>query len=255
MTSGANLAGISHSLVSARRAAKALPGFPGELPTSFADAYRVQAMSRADWSDPVAGWKVGGVAPALQDVYGATHLTGPIFRSAIYVADSSGLSNDMPVFVGGFAAVEAEFIYQFGETSDADRLFVGAEVASSILPDINGIGPLAVVCEFGNNNGLVVGQEIADWQTADIGPVEVTCHIDDVQVGQKIVPDIRAAIAPAIAFFVDHAARHDIVLEPGTYVATGAITGIHEAEAGASSVLRYGELGSVDLTLVQAQPA
>ncbi len=94
----------------------------------------------------------------------------------------------MPVFAEGFAAGEAEFLLRIGapppagktsftleETADLiDAVHVGIEIASSPLGAINEIGPIAVVSDFGNNNGLVVGPEIADWRASGFEQWEVT---------------------------------------------------------------------------------
>ncbi|MBP0651976.1 hypothetical protein J8J40_33435, partial [Mycobacterium tuberculosis] len=78
------------------------------------------------------------------------------------------------VYVNGFAALEAEFAARFatdlkpgpnGFTPDVilaalAGLHAGAEIASSPLPTLNDIGPLAVVSDHGNNAGAVVGPEL-----------------------------------------------------------------------------------------------
>ena len=38
----------------------------------------------------------------------------------------------------------------------------GIEVASSPIPDINALGPTVIAADFGNNNGLLLGPELAD---------------------------------------------------------------------------------------------
>ena len=85
----------------------------------------------------------------------------------------------MPIYAGGFAAVEAEFILELGravhpserEYPDADlidlvsSLFVGAEIASSPMAAINKLGPTCVVSDFGNNAGLLLGPAVANWSS------------------------------------------------------------------------------------------
>ena len=75
---------ISKRLVAARRSGRALPDFPGELPSSLSEAYAVQSASISRWSDEVAGWKVGGVPPELRSTLGAPRLAGPIYRSSVF---------------------------------------------------------------------------------------------------------------------------------------------------------------------------
>ena len=242
---------LSSELVSARRRAHALAGFPGTLPDSFADAYAVQNLSREAWHDKAVGWKVGGVPPDFIEHFGETHLTGPIFAQSVKHVENDG-HVDMPVFTGGFAAIEPEFIVELGTSPEHDRLFIGAEIASSPLPAINTIGPIAVICDFGNNNGMIIGPEIPNWQAEYDGPLTAECLIDGEQVGSREVADITATPKRSIAFLRDHAARYAIDLPTGTFISSGAITGIHEAVAGARSRISFGPFGAFELTLVPA---
>ena len=82
----------------------------------------------------------------------------------------------------GFAAGEAEFLLRIGSTPPAGKseysldetadlieaVHVGIEVASSPLGTINELGPIAVISDFGNNNGLVIGPEVNDWRQSGL---------------------------------------------------------------------------------------
>ena len=152
----------------ARRQARALPGFPGTLPATLAEAYACQDAAIRLWPDRVVGWKVGYIAPARRDVEGDDRVTGPIFQAAVW-PDQPGRSLAFPVFVGGFAAVEAEYVFRLNEDAPANRLHwsaeqaaelastlhIGVETAGSPMAMINELGPTAVVADFGNNAGLV----------------------------------------------------------------------------------------------------
>lgn len=248
------LLAISETLTGARQAATALPGFPGELPETFAEAYEIQRLSRVAWPDQVAGWKVGGVPSAFIEHFNATRLTGPIFASSV-VRVSQGQSAKMPVFDGGFGAIEPEFIVELGETRAHDRMFIGAEIASSPIPAINDVGPIAVISDFGNNNGLLLGPEIEDWKTISPCDTVVETHIDGKLIASRTLDSFWADAGKALSFMIDHARTHEIELTPGTFVSTGAITGVHEAGVGAKSTLDFGQFGNLELTLVKAEPA
>ncbi|RDC59110.1 2-oxopent-4-enoate hydratase [Alteripontixanthobacter maritimus] len=229
---------------------RALPGFPGELPATLDEAYDVQDASRAKWPDRVAGWKVGGVPRAFLSRFDAKWLCGPIFEQSVVQVDSNKRAQ-MPVFTSGFAAIEPEFVLRMGETGDDDRLFIGAEIASSPVPDINDYGPIAVICDFGNNRGLLIGDEITDWRDYD-QPVRVDTVIDGRSVGTKELAKLQTGVATAREFLTDHAARRGFALPEGTYISCGAITGVHEALAGAQSAIDFGALGQLELELVPA---
>lgn len=244
---------ISSTLVQARLGAGSLESFPGALPANLEEAYRVQALSRGVWPDQVVGWKVGGIPPRHRAALGADYLSGPIFKRRIFVSKPGEVAQ-MPVFEDGFAAIEPEFVLKIGAVPEEDQVFIGAEIASSPIVDINGIGPLAVVSDFGNNNGVLVGPEIADWQQMDQECVPVVAEIDGEIVGQKEVFDLPAAVERARAFLTNLAKSQGISLPAGTLISTGAITGVHDSVCGARSTLYFGKWGDLSIKLVAEQP-
>ncbi len=242
---------ISEQLLAARESATALKGFPGTPPDNLDEAYRVQQLSLARWADRVAGWKVGGIPESLRSKLGADWLVGPIFDRSVKHAQAN-TSVAMPVFGGGFAAIEPELVVQLGASRDEDRMFIGAEIASSPVPAINDYGPTAVVCDFGNNNGLLIGAEISDWRHAK-GQLEVSIWIDEELVATRSLGELAAYASPALRFCLDHAAQRGRELAPGTFISTGAITGIHEASIGAQSRISFGAWGELNLHLTQSE--
>lgn len=239
---------ISSGLVRARATGRALPGPPAGLPETLEAAYRLQEHSAAAWRDEIVGWKVGGVPAAYVARFDERFLAGPIFAGLVKHAEP-GFEVEMPVFEGGFAAIEPEFIIQLGSADAEDRMFIGAEIASSPIPAINDHGPTAVISDFGNNNGLLLGAEVEHWRDRT-DQVVVTTQIDGREVGTKIVPDFPDAALESLAFLRRLARLRGYELSPGTYVSTGAITGVHEAAPGARSRLDFGDLGRLDLMLV-----
>lgn len=242
---------IAEELFAARNSAVALSGFPGSPPVTLGRAYQIQASSMARWPDTVSGWKVGGIPEQHRHSLGADWLVGPIFeRSAKQAAGSTSVP--MPVFDGGFAAIEPELVVQIGNTRAEDRMFIGAEIASSPVPAINDYGPTAVVCDFGNNNGLLLGAEIANWQHSE-EPLEVSIWIDDTLISSRTLEGLSAHASRALQFCLDHAAQQGRELRPGMFVSTGAITGIHEANVGAGSKISFGKWGVLHLHLTKAE--
>lgn len=249
--SAENLA-ISKALLKARLEAAPLSGFPGDLPNSPELAYAIQDHTLAAWPDDLVGWKVGGTGKKFAEEFGAAHLAGPIFTRNLFTV-REGKRSKMPIFVGGFAAVEAEFVIRLGAEREQDRLFVGVEVASSPVPAINDYGPLAVMCDFGNNNGLLVGSEITEWQGRS-RPIQIEVVIDGICVGAETVSDYAERSASARDFLLSNAAQRGLDLPEGTLICTGALTGIHEAEAGALARVSFEEFGVLELELVPARP-
>ena len=243
---------ISATLTRARRHARALPGFPGDVPQSLAEAYAIQSQSLAGWADDVAGWKVGGVPPDYRDRFDDEWLAGPIFRSNTRFAHGDDPA-DMPVFAGGFAAIEAEFVLRTGATEAEDRLYIGTEIASSPVPDINGYGPCAVISDFGNNRGLLVGDEVADWR--DLENIEVTTLIDGQEVGRAVVERVSEGVGISARFLRANLASRGIALPEGSFISCGALTGVHEADIGAQGDISFAGLGRLRMTLVEAEIA
>ncbi|MEO0420946.1 MAG: 2-keto-4-pentenoate hydratase [Pseudomonadota bacterium] len=257
---------VSQRLVSARLGARALDSFPGQLPASLEDAYSVQSASMARWPDRVAGWKVGGVPTDLREVLGAARLSGPIYRASL-AHTAVGEQHTMAIFEGGFAAVEAEFIFCLDEAFPPDgrvygdddlieriTLHVGAEIASSPMADINRIGPVCVVCDFGNNGGLLVGPAIPQWHTLAEEELSARVHVDGVLAGAATVTDVEGGLLAPLRFLLALCTARGLTLEAGTFVSCGALTGIHEVTVDSHAKVQFGGVGAFDVTFEARQP-
>ncbi|MEM7704029.1 MAG: 2-keto-4-pentenoate hydratase [Pseudomonadota bacterium] len=258
---------ISKALVSARLGASPLAEFPGELPATLDDAYAVQDASIARWPDRVAGWKVGMVAEELRAKLGATRLAGPIFEPTVFAIEPEE-TRSMSIYRGGFAAVEAEFVLQLADIiepsgavySDQDLLdriaglHIAAEIASSPMADVNRLGPCCVVCDFGNNAGLLVGPSIADWSQRHLDELTAKTIVDDATVGAADAGVIDGGPLQALRFLVELCATRGLTLAQGTYVSCGAVTGIHDVTTDSSARLDFGVFGSFDVKFDPVQP-
>ena len=257
---------IAGRFLAARRAASGLESYPGDLPASLDEAYAIQDQAIAAWGRPVIGWKVGRVLPPLSERYGTDRLGGPIFARAAASEGSSPVR--MPVFAEGFAAGESEFLLRLGavpgegktsftldEAADLiDTVHVGIEIASSPLGAINELGPIAVVSDFGNNNGLVIGPEIPDWRSSGFEQWEVATIIDGVEAGRGRASAFPDGAIGAARFLFELMARRGIALEPGQWISSGAVTGVHRAHPGQTVEARFRDGLSVACRLVAAGP-
>ena len=256
------VAHISDTLVGARKARKVLDSFPGDLPESLDEAYQVQDRSIGLWDDDVVAWKVGGIPPHLRPVLGQEWVTGPIYRKRQKLVEGGPVI--MPVFEGGFAAVEAEIILEFGDLTGLDLMrpsaeevashiaacYIGVEIASSPMPDINVIGPLAVISDFGNNHGMIVGQRIEDWSPERLSEIEVKTYVEGELVGSAFPPKPPAGPMGAAAFLVQNLTRRGRPIPNGLRVSSGALTGIHDVTVGQTSKVDFGDMGSIDIEIV-----
>ncbi|MDR6773112.1 2-keto-4-pentenoate hydratase [Azospirillum sp. BE72] len=252
--------------VAARRSATGLDAFPGPLPADLATAYAIQATATAAWPDEVAGWKVARVPPALEEALGAMRYIGPIFAGMVAAADGGSLS--FPVIPGGFGAVEAEFAVRIAADAPADKLdyspaeaaaFIAAvhaavEVAGGPLAPVNELGPTASTAVFGNNNGLIVGEEIVGGiEGADSLRAEVL--IDGQSVGVGSAAKLPGGIAAAVAVALGMAVRLGRPLKAGQWVSTGALTGVHSIAIGQQARIAFTGLAPMSGTAVAATPA
>jgi 2-keto-4-pentenoate hydratase len=259
-------ASVARQFVAARIGAYALPAFPGPLPTDLAQGYRVQEEAIELWPDEIVGWKVGRIPVELQAELGATRVMGPVFRGHLWSTDPAD-PTPLPVIAGGFAAVEAEYVYRIGRDLPADKLawtpdealayvdalFVGVELAGSPLATINALGPRVVAADFGNNAGLILGAEVADWRTRPAPGCQA--WIEGELVGEGAPASIPGGPPESLAFLAAACAARGRPLRAGQLVTTGAASGIHEIEAGQTARITFGGLEEFRCIAVPALPA
>jgi 2-keto-4-pentenoate hydratase len=258
---------VANAFVTARRDARPLAEFPGPLPPTLADAYRVQERAIALDGRPIAGWKVAGIHPDLRASLGAARLAGPIFKQNVRNLVDGGMAVS-PVYAGGFAALEAEFVAVFatdlvagpdGFTADAivaalASLNAGAEIASSPLKTLNEIGPLAVVSDHGNNAGAVVGPELADWKAQNWEALTSRMLVDGAVAGEGSAAKVMGGPIAALQFLAEQLASRGRILHAGDIVLTGMTTGIHGVEPGQRGRIEFGGVLPVDIAVVAAEP-
>ena len=258
------LAAIAAGFVAARRQGSALDAFPGDIPGDLVTAYQVQDLAIANWPDTVVGWKVGYIAAERRDGSGDERLLGPIFSRQLW--NATGSSTPIPVFVGGFAAVEAEYVLRLDADAPVGKLdwtpeeaaalpttlFTGVEVASSPLATINQLGPRVVVSDFGNNNGLVLGPQIPAWTTLDESSLLAQTWVGDLHVGSVGAGHLPGGLRAAFAFALSRSARRGRPLKAGDYIATGNATGIHDITAGQQARVEFAGHARLDCHAVAA---
>ncbi len=258
---------IARAFVSARQSASALGSYPGRAPGDMVAAYAVQDQALALWPARPAGWKVGRIADDLAAHLGDSRLAGPVFDAQIVRADGAPVM--VPVIVGGFAAVEAEFIYRIGQDADpaitdydagrvlglVEGLYFGIEIAGSPLSTINDLGPTVVASDFGNNYGLIIGGPVPGWR--DLPNTELVCEtrIGGTPVGAGNASGVLGGPAGALAWLAGHLARRGRPLTAGQWITTGAVTGIHRIGPDQDAEVRFRGLGDIHLSTVAAAPA
>lgn len=260
--------GVAERFVAARLSARALPDYPGPLPETLADAYARQDAAIALWPDATAGWKVGGVADSWAALLGESRLVGPIFRRHVWHFQA-GAVTPLPIIPGGFAAVEAEYVFVLAASAPAAQtewtpaqaadlvgeMRVGIELAGSPLATINELGPAVVVSDFGNNAGLILGEPIAGWRERP--PESLTCetYLDGRRVGQGGAASIPGGPLAALAFALGRSARRGRALEAGDLISTGACTGIHPIKVDEQACVVFAGAAALHCRGAAADPA
>jgi 2-keto-4-pentenoate hydratase len=251
---------IAAAFVEARKSKRSLSNYPGQVPEHLKTAYEIQDAAIDLWKEDIIGWKIGRLSPDKQGVHGTERLTGPIFKSVYAHADGS--IHKVKVFGGGFAAVEAEYVFEVGcdcpadkaDYSEADALSIikavygGVEMAGSPLATINALGPTVVASDFGNNNGLILGpclRRFSDSDTVACLDAEhrqlykASTSIDGVEVGVGGLFSMPNGPLKAIAWLAGHLAMRGRPLQKGQYISSGASTGIHDIGPDQAAQVRF----------------
>ena len=250
---------IARAFVEARRNGTALATYPGERPTTLAQAYAIQDAALDLWGDrAIGGWKVGKVPPQHQQSLGADRLAGPIFADTVVEA-AEGLT--LPIFDGGFAAAEAEFMLRLAPPAGAttppatneearrwvDQVRLGIEIASSPWKGINDDGPCVTVADHGNNHGLVLGPVLDEAQWDAIDSIEVGVFFDGEHVNSATTAAMLDGPFGAVRFLLANLAERGITPQAGWWVSSGAVTGVHEVNSGTLVHATFGPAGTVDV--------
>lgn len=257
---------IAGTFVAARQEARALPGFPGEPPANLTVSYRVQEEAIGLWPDEIAGWKIGRVPLHQVGALGAERLTGPIFSHLVWRSEAAEIA--IPVFENGFAAVEAEYVLRIAhdvppEDTEWTRddaadlvaaMHVGVETAGSPLATINDLGATVVVCDFGNNHGLILGPEVPNWRAKLDQGLSCETFIEEKSVGAGQVRAGADDPIDALVFLLGHLARRGRTLKAGQLISTGAVTGVHDIRIGQHARINFDGVGDIFCSAVKALP-
>lgn len=249
---------IAQRFVAARMSAQKLVDYPGPIPPDLASAYECQEAAIALWQDEIVGWKVGRIPEQYEKQIGEARLAGPIFRRQMQYAQP-GEELSFGIFEGGFAAVEAEYLFEIGKDAPAGQLHwtqdeaaalvkcmrVGIEMAGSPLASINALGPTVVVSDFGNNAGLIVGPEISSWRAKK--PDELVCEtfIDGKSAGCGGAANIYGGPLAALKFAAELGAARGRPLRAGMLISTGAATGIHDIVSGQKARVEFQGIATI----------
>ncbi len=257
---------IAQAFVDARTTVTVLQDYPGTRPSSLEQAYAIQDRALAIWDRTVGGWKVGRINPPLDGDLGADRLAGPIFADSIIMAGPDVTA--MPVFDGGFAAIEAEFMLRIAPppgypappaTNAAamdwvSDIRIGLEIASSPYRAINRDGPCVTVSDHGNNMGILLGARVTREEWGKLDHVVVALDIDGQHAGRATTAQMLDGPFGAVRFLLANLHARGHAPQDGWWISTGAITGVHQVRAGQQSMARFDGLGEIAVAFSAAAP-
>lgn len=256
-------AAIARAFTDARRAGKALPAFPGEIPGDLVAAYHVQDRAIGLWSDTVVGWKVGYIAAERRDGSGDERLLGPIFKRQLW--NDTGGTSDIPVFVGGFGAVEAEYVLELLEDAPAGQLHWSRNRPKRCLRASTSAWKWPAVRSPPSTNS------VRAWWWPTLATTMAWCWARDRRLTARDENSLRAetliegevvgtggatrlpgGLRAAYAFALSRSALRGRPLRKGDLIATGNATGIHDIEAGQTALVRFAGFGDIACRAVPA---
>lgn len=251
---------IATAFTKARLRGEKIQDYPGQCPATLTEAYGIQDAAIELWPEKIAGWKVGGINGEPAERLGVEKLVGPIFENQVFRADNNVIS--MPVFKDGFAAVEAEIVFIINKDAPSSKTewslseaktMIGAahiavEIASSPFSKINDLGPLVTISDFGNNYGLIIGDELKDWESLKTKKSSIETLIDEQSVGTDSPPHTGGPLE-SLRYCLGNTALRGRPLVKGDAISTGAITGVHQAYVNQTSVIRCSGANDIALKL------
>jgi 2-keto-4-pentenoate hydratase len=231
-------------LLEARRKAAPLDDLPASCrPESAADAYAIQdAVARQ--LGAVRAWKVGAPDAATEPVY-----------APIFVVEHAPAR--FPAAAHRLFGVEAEIAFRFardlpgGGTREAVLAAVGSvhlvmEIIESRFRDFRVADPLSVLADNVSNGALVLGPELADWQSRDLARPPARMLVDGSEVGRCTAGNTGGDPIRLLVALANHAAARAKPIAAGQVVTTGAVTGMHFAGPGSTAIADFADWGKVE---------
>jgi 2-keto-4-pentenoate hydratase len=144
------------------------------------------------------------------------------------------------VLVVGRDAPVGKTEWTVAEARDMVRaVHVGIETAGSPLAAINDLGPAAIVADFGNNAGLILGPELPGWRTEPLDAWRCESFVDGTSVGRGHAGLLPGGVFESLRFLLARNARRGRPLRAGDLISAGAVTGVHAIRAGQSARVAF----------------
>lgn len=246
-------------LAEARRTGTLIAELPAHCaPQNLGEAYRVQGAFTALWGQPIAAWKAGATAKAIQAKLGIDGpFLGPVFMPDIIASPAAVPSRRFP-----HLCVESEFAFRIGRAlsprEDGYCLEEVVDAVDALVPAIEIISPrfaklpldrIALgVADCGLNGALVLGSPLTDWRGVDLAAHKVKLAIGGKPRTEGTGANVLGDPLVSLDWTVNTLTRGGVGLTAGQLISTGSCTGMEFASAGDTAVADFGRLGSVSVT-------
>lgn len=246
------------ALAEARRAGVTIAGFPEDCcPATVEDGYQVQAAFRRQWTDTLAGWKIGATAKPIMDRFGVSEpFCGPFYAADVYASPARPAARRF-----NYLVLETEFAYRLGrdlpareggysreEIVDAiDALIPAFELINCRLAALPLDNAPAAIADCSLNGGMVLGSAISEWRAIDVPRHTVRLLVDGALKGEG--PGSLALGDPrnVLDWVVNKLTKSGVVLEKGQIFSTGTCTGVVPLEKGQTAIGDFGTLGRIEV--------
>jgi 2-keto-4-pentenoate hydratase len=251
----------AEQLVAARRDMRLLPGLPERCrPQTSDDAYAIQEGFLRFWGGGVAGWKIGGTSAEARRMLAVDEpFYGPVFSPLIMRSPAEPAAAKFSL-----RAIECEFAFRLGDDLPARGRPYGKEevvgAVQALIPAIELIdtrydsltdhGGMALIADCGANGGLVLGEELTDWQRIDLPEHPVTLDVDGERKAEGAGSMVLGSPLEALFWLVTQRVARGAGLRAGEVVTTGTCTGLTLLVPGETAVADFGELGDVQVRFV-----
>ncbi len=257
----------ARALVEARRERQPLAGLPADCrPSGPQEGYEVQRAFITQWGEPIAGWKAGATAGAIQARFGLTEpFLGPIFSSTVLKSPASAPAGSFtqagpesePVKVG----LEVEFAFHFGRSLPARKeghaLEAVLAAVDSLVPALEIITPRfaslpfdrvgEAIADCGVNGGIVLGEPVKSWREVDLASHCTRQLVDGVVIAEGTGALVLGHPINALLWLTNALARQGTGVSAGQILTTGSMTGIQYVGRGVRAVGDFGSLGRVEV--------
>lgn len=233
---------------------------PGELPETEADALEVQAQLIEVSGHAVAGWKVGAGIPAAQQKIGASGpFCGPVFEHLLFHSPA-----EVVMAPAHGPKIETEVVFRLNKdlaardtpyTEDEVLDAVGSVhpgfelVGSRITGETGRLPVIGMLCDGGNQVGLVVGAAVSDWRKIDFMKEGARLYRNDEEIASGTGES--ALLTGPVSMLVTFANLLKTLpgskATAGQYISTGTLTGMQPVEAGDRFRAEFDTLGSISV--------